>query len=65
MNRFDEWPEKMNRVRVYTPVGQAGVLDFDRGSFSFSYGESGEEISLTMPQRVASYNSGALHPVFR
>ncbi|WP_448216214.1 type II toxin-antitoxin system HipA family toxin [Endozoicomonas sp. 2B-B] len=65
MNRFDEWPEKMNRVRVHTPAGKAGVLDFDRGSYSFSYAESGEDISLTMPQRIASYNSGALHPVFQ
>ncbi|WP_201772660.1 type II toxin-antitoxin system HipA family toxin [Endozoicomonas numazuensis] len=65
MSRFEDWPEKMNRVRVHTPAGKAGVLGFDQGSYSFSYGELAEDVSLTMPQRVASYNSGGLHPVFQ
>ncbi len=65
MNRFEDWPEKMNLVRVLTPSGQSGVLSFERGSYAFAYGEQSEEVSLTMPWRVASYNSGALHPVFQ
>lgn len=65
MNRFEDWPEKMNRVLVRTPMGQSGVLGFEKGSYTFSYGGQGEEVSLTMPQRIASYNSGALHPVFQ
>ena len=65
MNSFEGWPEKMNSVRVHTPSGLSGALSFERGSYAFSYGEQSEEVSLTMPRRVASYNSGALHPVFQ
>ena len=65
MNPFKDWPDKMNIVRVNTPSGQSGVLSFERGSFSFAYDDKAEEISLTMPQRVASYNSDALHPIFQ
>ena len=62
---FSDWPEKMKLVRVRTPAGQSGILSFERGSYAFAYGEQGEEVSLTMPWQVASYNSGALHPVFQ
>ncbi|MET4696588.1 type II toxin-antitoxin system HipA family toxin [Endozoicomonas lisbonensis] len=66
MNTLHRWPEKINPVYVCTPGGQAGVLSFERGSYAFSYQDnSGEDISLTMPAQVASYNSGALHPVFQ
>ena len=65
MNRFEDWPDKMNLVRVNTPSGQSGVLSFEQGSYAFAYGDRSEDVSLTMPHRVASYNSGALHPVFQ
>ena len=55
----------MNFVRVHTPSGQSGVLRFEHGSYAFAYGERAEEVSLTMPWKVASYNNGVLHPVFQ
>ncbi len=55
----------MNLVRVNTPSGRSGALSFERGSYAFAYELPSEEVSLTMPGRVASYNSGALHPVFQ
>ncbi|MGI9275815.1 MAG: type II toxin-antitoxin system HipA family toxin [Endozoicomonas sp.] len=62
---LDHWPEKTNRIRVHTPGGLAGVLSFEKGSYIFSYRDGGEDVSLTMPFQTASYNSGALHPVFQ
>ncbi|MCL6271801.1 type II toxin-antitoxin system HipA family toxin [Sansalvadorimonas sp. 2012CJ34-2] len=61
----EHWPEKINSLRVNTPAGLAGMLSFEKGSYAFSYREAGEEVSLTMPFQTASYNSGALHPVFQ
>ncbi|UYM18490.1 type II toxin-antitoxin system HipA family toxin [Endozoicomonas euniceicola] len=66
MKAFHNWPDKINPVYVHTPQRQAGTLSFERGSYAFSYhADSSEDISLTMPQQVASYNSGVLHPVFQ
>jgi Flp pilus assembly protein TadD len=58
-------PEKISRIRVDTPAGQAGVLSFENGSYAFAYQPGGEEASLTMPQRTASFNSGSIHPIFQ
>ena len=66
MKLLHDWPDKINSVYVHTPDGKAGTLSFERGSYTFSYNAgSSEDISLTMPQQVASYNSSALHPVFQ
>ncbi len=58
-------PDKISRIQVNTPAGQAGVLSFENGSYAFAYQPDGEEVSLTMPQRTASFNSGSIHPIFQ
>ena len=66
MNALNNWPEKISTVQVHTPAGAAGTLSFEQGSYAFSYHDSHQEaVSLTMPHKVASYNSGCLHPVFQ
>ena len=66
MNNLHSLPDKIRTISINTPNGKAGTLSFERGSFAFSYdNNASEDISLTMPHQVASYNNGVLHPVFQ
>lgn len=58
----------VNRLRVYTPQGESGLLTMDGGKYRFGYfpdAERAAEISLLMPHRMEPYVSDRLHPIFQ
>jgi serine/threonine-protein kinase HipA len=58
---------RIARLDVETPQGHAGRLGNERGSFVFACDRDAgpaTSVSLLMPTRLASYESGALPPVF-
>ncbi len=62
--KLKDFPTKIERVDVLAGSDSSGMLSFENGSFAFSYLSQGAPVSVTMPNRTASYNSGALHPIF-
>ena len=61
--------QRIKTMIVATPEGLAGELAHE-ANFSFAYANIARQdrscaVSLTMPVRTASYDSGALHPVFQ
>ncbi|MCF6226676.1 MAG: type II toxin-antitoxin system HipA family toxin [Xanthomonadales bacterium] len=62
--KLKDFPAKIERVNVLAGSDSSGLLSFENSSFAFSYSPQGVPVSVTMPNRTASYNSGALHPIF-
>ena len=59
-----DFPSNIEQISVLAGNNASGILGFEHGSFVFSYFPNAEQVSITMENRTASYNSGALHPVF-
>lgn len=60
---------RIRAVSVRTPEGLSGELAHET-KYAFAYADTARHnqsraISLTMPVRTASYDSGALHPIFQ
>ncbi|WP_454727760.1 MULTISPECIES: type II toxin-antitoxin system HipA family toxin [Cupriavidus] len=57
--------DKLKRLLVTTPQGEAGTLDkASRFVFNYTTTERRREVSLGMPIGVESYGSTVLHPLF-
>jgi serine/threonine-protein kinase HipA len=56
-----------NRLYVFTPTGEAGVLAHEQAYvFSCSgHARATEAVSLTMPVRLQAYERATLHPIFQ
>jgi len=62
-------PVRITAIDVLTPEGASGTLR-QESQYVFNYSDDSQrapacQISLTMPVRAASYNSGALQPIFQ
>ena len=57
--------QKVKKLHGYTPQGYAGQLDREsQYVWRYTATQSDCELSLAMPIRAASYNSGQPHPIF-
>jgi serine/threonine-protein kinase HipA len=56
-------PENINKLTVLAGGSPSGELS-KQSNFSFTYGKGGSQISKSMPYRVETFTSGALHPIF-